>query len=315
MADFGVDGLRLDSINNVGNWDFVKAYKEKAWALYNARSAGETADPSKFLVIGEELSLPVAMLQQGCLDTLWNENWLQRVRAVLLGESWGGDDFEWTVRKLVDCREDVLDGGSFVDGTQAINYITSHDIEGYRKNRLYNFCLDNGITAPDDIARRARLAFALLLTSVGVPMIFAGEEFADQEDLSLNMAYKQTDPVNYERKDDGGWRQALFAYVANLVRLRTACPALGVNDTNVFHVDASRGGKIMAWQRGGVGTAPVVVVANFSDDETPGPEYGVPNWPGQDVPGWREVTQNRTVPAGWIGREPLYAWEAKVYTY
>ena len=112
MADFGVSGLRLDSINNATNWDFVKAYKEKAWALYNARSAEGTADPSKFLVIGEELSLPIAMLQQGCLDALWNENWLQRVRAVLLGESWGGDDFEWTVRKLVDCRDDVLDGGS-----------------------------------------------------------------------------------------------------------------------------------------------------------------------------------------------------------
>ncbi|KAL1890516.1 hypothetical protein Sste5346_008184 [Sporothrix stenoceras] len=315
MSDFGVGGLRLDSINNIGNWDFVKAYKEKAWDLYNSRTTEGTVDPSKFLVIGEELSLPIAMLKQGCLDALWNENWLQRVRAVLLGESWGGDDFEWTVRRLVDCREDVLDGGSFTDGTQAINYITSHDIEGYRKNRLYNFCLDNGISDSNDIARRARLAFALLLTSVGVPMIFAGEEFADQEDQSVNMAYKQTDPVNYERKDDGGWRQALFAYVANLVQLRTTCPALGVNDTNVFHVDASRGGKIMAWQRAGASTTPVVVVANFSDDDTPGTEYNVPNWPDQGVPGWREVTQNRDVPPGWIGREPLFAWEAKVYTY
>ncbi|CAK7206367.1 hypothetical protein SEUCBS139899_009158 [Sporothrix eucalyptigena] len=314
MSDFGIGGLRLDSINNVGNWDFVKAYKDKAWSLYNARSPFGRGDPSRFLVIGEELSLPVAMLQQGCLDALWNENWLQRVRAVLLGEDYNGDDFEWTVRKLIDCREDQLDGGSFTDGTQAINYITSHDIEGYRKNRLYNFCLDNGITDTNEIARRARLAFVLLLTSVGVPMIFAGEEFSDQEDQSQNMAYKQTDPVNYERRDDDGWRQALFAYVANLVRLRTTCPALGVNDTNVFHVDESRGGRIMAWQRGGGDIQPVVIVANFSDEGTPGPDYYVPNWPDQTVSGWREVTQSRHVPMEWVGREPLYAWEAKVYT-
>lgn len=315
MSDFGVGGLRLDSINNVGNWDFVKAYRDRAWSLYNARSASGAGDPSRFLVIGEELSLPIAMLRQGCLDALWNENWLQRVRAVLLGEGWAGDDLEWTVRKLVDCREDRLDGGSFSDGTQAINYITSHDIEGYRKNRLYDFCLDNGITDTDAIARRARLAFALLLTSVGVPMIFAGEEFADQEDQSLNMADKQTDPVNYTRKDDGGWRQALFAYVAGLVRLRITCPALGVNDNNVFHVDASRGGRIMAWQRGGGTTAPVVVVVNLSDEDTPGPDYDVPNWPDRSVAGWREVTQDRDVPPAWVGREPLFAWEAKVYTY
>ncbi|CAK7237868.1 hypothetical protein SBRCBS47491_010182 [Sporothrix bragantina] len=316
MSDFGVRGLRLDSLNNVGNWDFIKAYKDKAWSLYNAQFSGGDGDPSRFLVIGEELSLPVAMLQQRCVDALWNENWLQRARAVLLGEGYNSDNFEWTVRKLVDCRQDQLDGGSFTDGTQAINYLTSHDIEGYRKNRLYNFCIDNEITDTSEIARRVRLAFVLLLTSVGVPMIFAGEEFADQEDQSQNMANKQTDPVNYERKDDGGWREAVFAYVANLVHFRSTCPALGVNDTNVFHVDESRGGRIMAWQRGGgERTQPVVVVANFTDQDTPGPDYDVPNWPDQNVAGWREVTQNRNVPAEWVGREPLFAWEAKVYTY
>ncbi len=321
MADFCVGGLRLDSVNNISNWDFVKAYKEKAWELYNARYAA--ADPSRFLVIGEELSLPIAMLQQGCLDALWNENWLQRLRAVLLGEPWGGtggisDNFEWTVRKLVDCRQDELDGGRFTDGAQAIIYITSHDIEGYHKNRLYNFCQDYRIW---NVAQRARLAFALLLTSVGVPMIFAGEEFADQEDQSRDMLTgKQNDPVNYARRDDpsdGAWRPTLFAYVARLVRFRTSCPALGVDDTDVFHVDDSRGGKIMAWQRGGgsSGTPSVVVVANFTDDDTPGTEYNVPNWPDRDVAGWREISQDRDVPAEWVGKEPLYAWEAKIYTH
>ena len=29
---------------------------------------------------------------------------------------------------------------------------------------------------------------------------------------------------------------------------------------------------------------------------------------------WREVTQDREVPAAWVGRDPLYPWEAKVYT-
>jgi pullulanase len=40
----------------------------------------------------------------------------------------------------------------------------------------------------------------------------------------------------------------------------------------------------------------------------------VHNWPATP-PGrhWREITQDRDVPPEWVGREPLYAWEAKVY--
>lgn len=61
----------------------------------------------------------------------------------------------------------------------------------------------------------------------------------------------------------------------------------------------------------------VVVVANFSAWGSPShssAEYVVHNWPGPP-PGrrWREVTQNRIVPPQWVGREPLFPWEAKVY--
>jgi pullulanase len=312
MADFMVGGLRLDSVNNVGSWDFLRAYKERAWELYNNRYGG-TADPSKFLVIAEELTMPISMVQSGVVNALWNEPWQRRLRAVLLGEPSEGDEFEWTVRKVADCRLDNLDGSNFTDGAQAINYITSHDIEGYRKGRLYDFLQENSIW---DVEKRAKLAFALLLTSVGIPMIFAGEEFADQMDSSTDMAKKQSDPVNYSRKDDGGWRQSLFGYVSNLVKFRTKCPALGEDDTDFFHVDQSQGGKIMAWSRGqvGEGTEPVVIVANFTDQDTAGEQYVIPNWPDADKEGWREVSQARDVPGEWVGKEPLMAWEAKIYT-
>lgn len=310
MTDFGVGGLRLDSVNNIGSWDFVRSYKERAWELYNARY-GPAADPSKFLVIGEELSMPVTMIHQGVVNALWNEPWQGRLRAVLLGESCDGDDFEWTVRKVADTTLVSLDGTHFTDGAQAINYITCHDVEGYRKERLYNFLSSNGVS---DVQRRAKLAFALLLTSVGIPMIFAGEEFADQMDRSTDMSKKQSDPVNYGRKNDGDWRAALFEYVANLVKFRTKCPALGEDDTNFFHV--AQGGKIMAWSRGqaGAGKMPVIVVANFTDQNTEGEQYVIPNWPGREQDGWREVSQTRDVPTEWVGKEPLMAWEAKIYT-
>jgi len=317
MTDFDINGLRLDSVNNIGNWDFVRSYKEKAWELFNARYPD--ADPSeraaKFLVIGEELSMPFDMVSQGYLNALWNEDWQARLRAVIIGESAKGDNFEDTVRKMVNCK---LAGG-FSDGAQAINYITSHDVEGYRKERLYNFLQNNHVV---NMEQRAKLAFALFLTAVGVPMIFAGEEFLDQMDIDTpdvadGQAYdKQHDPVNYSRKDED-WRSRIYKYVANLVKFRKTCPALGVDDTSFIHVDTLKDAKIMAWTRGGVseGQAPVVVVANFTDYDTPGSVYEVANWPDQDRDDWREVTQNRVVPKAWVGREPLMQWEAKVYTY
>lgn len=307
MSDFAVGGLRLDSVNNVGSYDFLRSYRDRAWELHRARHG---PDADKFLVIAEELSVPVGMVHRGVIDALWNEPWQARLRAALLGEPADGGAFEDNVRKVVDCRLDDHNGGRFTNGTQAINYITSHDIEGWRKERLFNFLVSSGVR---DFERRARLAFALLLTSVGIPMIFAGEEFCDQMDSSVDMRRKQTDPVNYSRKDDGGWRQALFGYVAGLVRFRTTCPALGEDETEFFHVDRGRGGRIMAWRRGG-GGFPVVVVVNLSDEDTPGAEYVVPNWPGREKAGWREVSQKREVPADWVGREPLLRWEAKIYT-
>jgi hypothetical protein len=77
---------------------------------------------------------------------------------------------------------------------------------------------------------------------------------------------------------------------------------------------------VLVWRRGARdGDRPVVVVANFSDFATdtsaPNAEYRVPNWPATP-PGrrWREVTQERDVPREWVAREPIFAWEAKVYT-
>lgn len=309
MSDFGVSGLRLDSVNNIASYDFLKAYKDYAWELY--RSRYQSPSDAKFLVVGEELSDPLDMVTTGTLNALWNEPFKRRIRGAILGNPAEGDvNFEWTVRRMVNCTLDS--SHPFTDGSQAVIYITSHDVGGFGNERLYNFLLNNSITDTDDIQRRAKLGNACLLTAVGIPMIFAGEEFCDQQDNFADPDYKQTDPVNYARKTEP-WRSQLFDYVANLVRFRQQCPALGDNDTDFIHVD--RDGHIMAWKRGAPNHPPVVVVANFSDDDTPGTDYVVNNWPDQDQAGWREITQNRDVPSNWVGREPLMHREVKVYTY
>ena len=135
MRDFQIDGVRVDSVENVANWDFVRDFKDEARTQFKARyptEAGGAAD-ARVLVVGEELTLPRELLSDRRLDGLWNEPFQGRVRAALLGESAGDLSFEDTVRRAINCTLD----GVFADGSQAINYLTSHDVEGSRKERLY----------------------------------------------------------------------------------------------------------------------------------------------------------------------------------
>ena len=76
MRDFCIDGIRMDSVENVANWDFIRDFKNRARDLWNerwtAQGFGDGAN-SRFLVVGEELTQPMALLTQSRLDGLWND--------------------------------------------------------------------------------------------------------------------------------------------------------------------------------------------------------------------------------------------------
>ena len=305
MQDFGVDGVRMDSVNNVANWDFVQEYKDTARATWTA--GGGSAD--RFIVVGEELSVPLELLTQNRLDALWNPKFTARARNALIGNADEGRGFAETVQRMIDARQ-----VGFSDGAKVVNYLGSHDVEGFRNERLYNFLDNNGVALKEE---RIKLGFACLLTAVGIPMILAGDEFADEHDLQVVHPDKQRDAVNFERLRQP-WRRRVFDYTARLVRLRTSYPALALNDTDFLHTDLNDGKRVLAWRRGRPESeSQIVVVANFSDWANygaPGAEYVITNWPATPAgKRWHEITQERDIPTEWVGREPLARWEAKVY--
>lgn len=321
MTFFHIDGLRLDSINNVRSYNFVGAFRDEARRLWRERwkieTKSEQGADERFLVVGEELAMPSELL--GRIDGLWNEHFRRRVRNALLGRNAPGQpSFEWTVREMIDCRQ-----LGFADGSQVVNYLGSHDVtntdaDGTNNDRLFNFFQRFGVA---NWQERTKLAFVCLLTAVGVPMIFAGDEFADAMDFDPQNQRrddeKQSDPLNLNRLDDPA-RREIFAYVSRLVKLRTTHGALAVNDTEFVHVDFNQGKRVLVWRRGRADQAPVVIVANFSDFGTDtsqaNAEYRIPRWPAtQEGARWREITQERVVPSDWAGREPIFPWEAKVY--
>jgi hypothetical protein len=86
MRDFRVDGIRMDSVENVANWDFVQAFKDLARTLWRQRWVDAGLDPAvgadaRFLVVGDELTRPPGLLRQSRLDGLWNNDFQSRIRA------------------------------------------------------------------------------------------------------------------------------------------------------------------------------------------------------------------------------------------
>ncbi|MBW4605678.1 MAG: hypothetical protein KME22_00260 [Hassallia sp. WJT32-NPBG1] len=307
---YHIDGIRIDNVSGIDNWDFLSEFTSHSRNEWQNRGGSD----DRFIVIGEELAVPTDLVRQNRVDSLWNENFKKILRRVILGQNAGNinePSFEWSVCKLIDCR--LL---GFSDGAQAINYIGSHDVESFENERFYNYLDNNNVF---DKLKRFKLAFACLMTAVGTPMIFGGDEFADQQDLPLGDQgdrNKQIDPINFNRKSEP-WRKELFDYVSWLVKFRIASESLSVNDTDFIHVDFTPGRRVLVWRRGQANSPhPVIVVANFSDwgSDASG-EYRIPKWPytlGRD--NWLEVTQDRKVDPDWVGREPIYPWEAKVYT-
>ena len=329
MRYYHIDGYRLDSVNNINNYDFVDSFRSGARAVWNERWIAE-GNPAggadaRFITVGEELSMPAALL--GSIDGMWNERFRNRVRNVILGRNASGQpSFEWSVREMIDCRVLTAPDNKqlFWAGYQAINYIGSHDLtnrdgDGTNNDRIYSYLDRMGVGLKD---KPLKLAFVCLLTANGIPMILAGDEFASPmafqiTDPNVTNA-KQIDPVNYDLMVGDPWRQQIFDYIARLVKFRTTSDALSVDDTDFIHMDFDQGKRVLSWKRGSLGQAPVVVVANFSDwgsdVSQPGAEYVVKNWPALPAgKQWMEISQGYAVGQGWAGREPLYPWEAKVY--
>jgi hypothetical protein len=172
----------------------------------------------------------------------------QRVRAAIAGTGvWDG-------------LSNTLQLG-FSDLAQAVNYLTSHDVQQFDAQRLMTVMVTDEFDLrdePDSIAASRFLvdqvgrqpdpprsylaaldricgAFALLLLSVGIPMLLAGEEFADIHDLDpADWRLKMSDPVDWERRSYP-YHKALWERVRDLIRLRTSTAALQRDEIAFFY--------------------------------------------------------------------------------
>ena len=135
----------------------------------------------------------------------------------------------------------------------SINFVTCHD--GFTLNDLFSYntkhneangednrdgsndnaswnCGVEGETEDPEILklrqRQMKNAFALLLTSRGVPMLLSGDEFANTQ-FGNNNAYCQDNEISYLDWSGLEKQKELFAFVKNMIRFRQAHPVFRVN--------------------------------------------------------------------------------------
>jgi 1,4-alpha-glucan branching enzyme len=339
VREYHIDGFRIDEFKGIDHWEFVQTFRDRACVAHR------TLFPARpFLVVAEDSWRRAATTQnrpdnpggRKVVDSIWNFAFQDEARRLLrnrIHTAWGQPSRRERIRAMIggwalwDDWDRRLKGG-FTDLAQAVNYITSHDVEQHGEQRFLNYILadllcqrglagDPGICHLDEkdpirvrelmkrvrwlvnhlgeagpevrqahreALDRAGSAFALLLTSVGIPMLLAGEEFGDVHDLDhTDWRLKMSDPIDWSRRDQPGHR-ALWHRVRELIRLRTSTPALQRNEIDFFYfhpsIDHDDGVRVFAYARTGgepLGSRDqVAVVANAGPHHFP--EFHLP-WP------------------------------------
>lgn len=117
--------------------------------------------------------------------------------------------------------------GRFGSSAHALNYLESHD--GLTFGDFIRIATDDlGGTDRSLTSRQKailRLGHLFLLTSQGIPMLHAGQEWGRSKGFDHN-SYEKDNEVNH--LDYGDWQREadLAAYTAGLIRLRRAMPSL-----------------------------------------------------------------------------------------
>jgi 1,4-alpha-glucan branching enzyme len=161
-----------------------------------------------------------------------------------------------------------------------INYLATHDRE-----RILRELGNCGIFKAAAF-QRAKLAAAILMTAMGVPMLWMGEEFGEYQQKSENVTKPQNINWSLLSSDQN---HDLFEYYQKLIALRQQTPALQSDNIQFFYENAEN--KVLAYTRWDEQNSHVVVVANFSDQNLN--QYKISDFPTAEY--WRDWVDNREV--------------------
>jgi 1,4-alpha-glucan branching enzyme len=195
---------------------------------------------------------PVEVVQATEMDASWHEAFHPVLRAQLREGEFHGHQYGDMEGLL---REMRFDHAGYSDNAQAINYVESHDTERIAFEVRTNPALDND----EAVRAKCKLAALTLFTAAGVPMLYAGQEFATSTPKTTDV-----NKLQWERLEDGVWAD-LRRFYATMAALRAQNPALTQNHLEAILVDNER--KLLIFKRWNDQGNQVVVGLNFAAAE------------------------------------------------
>ncbi|MDY0093874.1 MAG: alpha-amylase family glycosyl hydrolase [Candidatus Vecturithrix sp.] len=271
IQEFGVDGLRWDMtafIRNVhGRNDDPESDLPDGWSLMQWVNNELKEVNAETVTIAEDLQdNPFLTKRQGDggagFDTQWAALFVHTVRAALIAAEDADRSME-AVRNALLHRYDL-------NAFERVIYTESHDEVANGKARVPEE-IDPGKASSWAAKKKSTLGAVLVLTAPGIPMIFQGQEFLEDD------WFHDQDPLDWTKKDRfAGIVQLYKDLIALRLNRDDLTKGLSGQEIDVYHVNEDE--KVIAyhrWETGGPGDS-VVVAANFSSAPRENYAIGLP---------------------------------------
>lgn len=233
IEEYHIDGIRYDATRQIGNYDFMRWIVEEG-----KRSAG-----SKSFYNVAEYTPPDPSIAgvDGPMDGCWEDLFLHTVVPYLCTG-------EYNLEQLKDVIDPKRKG--FTDAAKVVNYLSNHDHE-----RLMSKLADHNVF-DGEAFRRAKLGASLLMTSIGIPMIWMGEEFGEFKQKTV-----EKNKIDWQLLGNEQNHQ-LFDYYKSMIALRKEHPALQTENISFIYESVEHG--VLAFARWTDAGDRVIVVINLS---------------------------------------------------
>lgn len=255
LQEYRIDGFRWDSVSNVYNTNSgTGTYLPDGWTLLQNANAQTVNRNPAFVNIAEDLSGNAAVtapLSQGGAGfaSQWNGNFVANMRAQLTQASDSAVHMEAIASAIGQAFN-----GSFA---QNLNYTESHNEVTGGGQRLTTL-IDPAAPTSWLALKKSTLGAAILFTSPGIPMIYQGQEFVENQPLAVNL------PLQWKLATQFASIRKLWSALAAARKNASGhTPNLAGDGLNIYQVDDTN--KFIAFERfdsEAPGTS--VVVANFT---------------------------------------------------
>ncbi|HEY9651450.1 MAG TPA: alpha-amylase family glycosyl hydrolase [Coleofasciculaceae cyanobacterium] len=260
IREYHIDGIRFDAVRQLANDEFLE------WL---ANQAKEATAPKPFYAIAEHIPDTSKVVHpEGPLDACWHESFRYFVLPHICGELFDLD-------KLKEVLDPKRQG--YAVSTNVVNYLATHDRE-----RVFRELGDRGIF-DQDAFRRAKLGAVLLMTPVGIPMLWMGDEYGEYKQKTETTT--QPNKITWSLLE-GELNRDLWEYYKKLIALRRENPALQSDNIEFFHEDGDA--RVLAYTRWDNQGSRVAIAVNFSDQSLT--QYPIPNFPAAGI--WHNGISN-----------------------